>query len=70
VKRTPIQNSGGVGTSTCTGVYTYDMNPRIQSGADPGLAVGTTVYGQFWGRDPTSPFTVSLSDGFAFTIAP
>jgi hypothetical protein len=71
-KRTPVQTAAGAmpPPNNCTGWFTYDMNARIQSGIDPALVVGTTVYGQFWSRDPTSSFTVNLSDAIKFTIAP
>jgi len=71
LRRTPVQSSAGVfPPDNCTGVYVYDMNAKIQSGSDPALAPGTTVFGQYWGRDPTSSFTVGLSDAIHFTIAP
>jgi hypothetical protein len=71
VRRTGVQNSGGVWPpNTCSGVFQYDMNPRIQSGYDPLLVAGTTVYAQYWSRDAGSSFNTGLTDGVQFTIAP
>jgi hypothetical protein len=71
VRRTPVQNSGGDPLpNNCSGTYTYDMNARIQSGADLSLIVGADVNGQFWMRDPFSPFTTGLTNGIQFRICP
>jgi hypothetical protein len=70
-KRTAIQNSGGdPSPNTCSGTYVFDMNARIQSGVDAGLIPGVDVYGQFWMRDPTAPFTTGLTDAIQVTICP
>lgn len=71
VKRTPVQDSGGsmVGND-CTGVFTFEMNGRIQSGVDGGLVPGAEVFAQFWSRDPQSPGTTNLTDALAFTVCP
>jgi hypothetical protein len=66
VRRTSIQNSGGV--LPCSGTFAYDMNARIQSGVDSGLSSGATVYCQYWFRDPQAPFTTGLSNGLEFII--
>ena len=69
IKRTPPQSSGGnPPPSDCSGTYAYDMNARIQSGIDPGLTVGTSVYGQYWSRDPSDPHTTNLTDALEFLI--
>ena len=72
VRRTaPVVFTGGVWPpNNCTGASTFDFNARIQSGLDPALTAGTTVYAQYWGRDGGSTFAVALSDGLSFTIAP
>ncbi|MDP6538626.1 MAG: hypothetical protein QF903_10380 [Planctomycetota bacterium] len=71
IERTVIQHSGGAGAPPdCTGTYGLDFNARIQGGADPGLTAGTTVYGQYWSRDPQSASTTGLSDALQFTIRP
>ena len=47
-----------------------DMNARIQLGIDIALVPGVDVYGQFWMRDPTAPFTTGLTDAIQFPICP
>jgi len=69
--RTPPQNSGGSASgSDCTGTYSYDFNARIQSGVDPTLVAGAEVFAQYWGRDPASLSTTSLSNAARFLIHP
>ena len=68
VRRTPIQTSTGAGT--CGGAYALDFNAWIQSGKDPTLAPGVTVYSQYWYRDPQSASTTGLSDGLQFVVGP
>lgn len=69
IKRTAIQNAGGTG-GTCDGTYSLDFNQRIQSGIDPALTPGTTVYAQYWTRDPAAPSSTGLTNAVQFTIAP
>jgi hypothetical protein len=69
--RTALQNSAGnAPPDDCSGVFAYDMNARIQSGADALLVAGATVYCQYWHRDPPASFTTGLTDAVHFTIAP
>ena len=70
-RRTRGQDSLG-GPAPCTGSYSYDFNPRIQSGADPFLVPGALVYAQYWFRDPADPqgFASGLSDAVCFGVAP
>jgi hypothetical protein len=72
--RTPLQNSGGSSNpaSDCTGTYHFDFNAWIATGADPGLAAGQQVWGQYWARDPGyAPLSnVSLTNGTTFTLDP
>lgn len=71
IARTPIQNAGGnPPPADCSGTYAFDFNAWIRSGPDPSLLPGTTVYAQFWSRDPGSPSTTGLSDALQFTIGP
>ena len=71
LRRTAAQNSAGsMGTSNCTGSYSFDFGAQIQSGMNPALQPGNLVYAQYWQRDPQSSFGVGLSDGLAFHIAP
>lgn len=69
--RTPVQFSGGSGSGTdCTGQLTFDFNVHIASGADPSLTAGTTVYAQYWYRDPSATATSGLTDAVQFVINP
>jgi len=65
LKRTQVQFSAGAGP--CTGSFTYDFNARIQSGNDPALLPGVTVYSQYWFRDAGSSNT---SEAYQFVIGP
>ena len=69
--RTPIQNSGGnAGPDDCSGMYSFDFNAHIQTGLDPRLQFGRTVFAQYWCRDPASASTTGLTDGLRFVIGP
>jgi hypothetical protein len=68
-RRTPTQDSGGSLAGTdCTGTYSFDFNPLIQSGTEPGLGAGVYVNAQYWYRDPASPSTTGLTDAIEFGI--
>jgi hypothetical protein len=70
--RTPIQSSGGdpVAGSNCTGALAVDFNAVIQSGVNPQLTAGATVFCQAWYRDPQSAFHSALSNALQFPISP
>lgn len=68
--RTPIQSSGGNVLPDCSGNFAIDFNGVIASGLDPSLTAGTTVFSQYWYRDPQSPSTTGLTDAMQFTIQP
>ncbi|MBK7643347.1 MAG: hypothetical protein IPJ19_09880 [Planctomycetes bacterium] len=71
--RTSALGSGGtVGGSDCSGVYSFDFNAYIASGANPAILPGVTVDAQFWSRDPgfALPNNVGLSQAVHFGIAP
>lgn len=72
LRRTPVQNSGGSSSGAdCSGVYSFDFNAWIASGADAQLTiVGQQVNAQFWSRDPSAPFTTGLTDAVSFKICP
>ena len=57
LKRTPIQNAGGTPPPAvdCSGLFFLDVS--VWATLDPGLTVGSSMYGQFWSRDP------AISDG-------
>jgi hypothetical protein len=70
-RRTPVQlSNGSPAGNDCTGSFSYDLNPRIQSGADPSLTVGADVYLQYWSRDPSSVATTNLSNALRTRICP
>lgn len=70
--RTQVQISGGTGPANCTGTYSLDMNALIQSGVNPVLVPGVSVYAQYWFRDPPlgGSHPVGVSNAITFTIAP
>ena len=71
LKRTPPQSSGGSATGVdCTGTFSFDFNAAIQGGTDPTLVTGAEIYAQYWGRDPGSASTTSLSNALRFVINP
>jgi choice-of-anchor B domain-containing protein len=71
ITRTQVQNSAGnPPPDDCSGGFVYDFNDRIQSGIDPALTAGTTVFAQFWYRDPVAPFADGLTNATEFTIDP
>jgi hypothetical protein len=71
-KRTPAQNSGGTALPTidCSGTYSYFFS-HAYMGAQ-GITAGTTIYAQYYGRDPFIPdgTGASLSNALEFTICP
>ena len=71
VFRTPVIDAGGTpGIDDCSGIYSYDFDALIQSGANLGLTAGEIVYAQFWARDPGIAFATVRSDALRFGIAP
>jgi hypothetical protein len=69
IRRTPVQSSGGnAGPPDCSGSFTFDMQQHIQSGIDPGLIPGATVFAQYWFRDPPAASGSGLSDAVQFVI--
>jgi hypothetical protein len=72
-RRTALQNSGGnPPPEDCSGLYGFDFDALIQSGADPLLVAGQAVFIQYWFRDPAAPppFSTGRSNALAATIAP
>ena len=71
VLRTHGQLSGGtLGGADCTGSFAFHASQAWL--ASVGLDAGTTVYCQYWSRDPwtTSPHKIGLSNGLSFTVLP
>lgn len=69
----PVQTGGTAGQ--CDGHATFDMS-AFAAGSLGGFPAGflsvpgTTVHGQWWGRDPANSFTAVLTGGVTWTIAP
>ncbi|MCE9594118.1 MAG: hypothetical protein K8S98_07990 [Planctomycetes bacterium] len=71
IQRTPVTNSGGnPPPNDCSGVIGLDFNAWIQTGSDPSLIAGASVFGQCWSRDVASPSGTNLSNAIRFTICP
>jgi hypothetical protein len=71
VRRTPPVSSGGTfGADNCSGAPVYNLNQVIQGGGDPNLAVGSTIYMQWYYRDPVDPNGVGLTDAASVSICP
>ncbi len=71
IVRTPAQIAGGSLTGNdCTGTYSYHFTQLYM--LQHLLASNTTVYAQFWSRDPgfAAPYSIGLTDGLSFTICP
>lgn len=65
LQRTALQSSLGTPPPQyCSGSYAYAWtHSRLTA-----LGAGTTVYAQFWSRDPGSPSGSGLTDAVSFTI--
>jgi hypothetical protein len=71
LERTLAQSSGGAAIGLdCSGAFAYDFNALIQSGADPSLTAGRSVFAQYWYRDPPSASASALSNAVRFFIGP
>jgi len=71
LQRTPVQASLGASSANdCTGGYSFLFS--AQYAAANGLGPGSTVYAQYWSRDPSAsnPGNCNLSNAIAFTWAP
>jgi Tol biopolymer transport system component len=67
--RTPLQPTGGSPSGDdCTGALAFDFNAYVDSGANPALVDGVTVWAQSWSRDGADPFGTNLSGGVSFTL--
>jgi hypothetical protein len=71
VRRTGVQGSGGSAAgSDCTGAYAFDFNAWMRSGSDPEILPGSSLFAQFWSRDPQAPFATGLTDALRFFALP
>jgi hypothetical protein len=69
VKRTTLQNSGGnAPPDDCSGVFDFHFSDAYM--AANGLAVGSTIFCEYWYRDPTDPATFGLSNALYAEILP
>jgi Tol biopolymer transport system component len=69
--RTPLQSSGGnPPPSDCSGTYSFHFSQAYM--ASHFLSAGSTVYAQYWSRDPgfVFPNNIGLTNGLQFTICP
>jgi hypothetical protein len=70
-KRTAVQPSqGNPPPNDCSGHFSMDFNVYLAQGADPALAPGIEVDGQYWSRDPAASFSTSLSNAVHLTVCP
>jgi len=70
LRRTTLQNSGGVPPLPCDGTLSFDFNDWIQGGNEPFLQLGLQVNGQFWYRDPGDSLGVGLTNAVEFFVGP
>ncbi|MCK6447837.1 MAG: FG-GAP repeat protein [Planctomycetes bacterium] len=54
----------------CDGVYGFDFNAFVASGADPALVAGAKIACQWVVRDPADPTGTGLSGGLWFVLGP
>lgn len=69
-RRSTLLNAGGNAQLDCSGVFTFDLNQRIQSELDPLLTLGRDVYLQYWSRDGAASFGSNRSDALRVRIGP
>jgi len=66
LRRTTIQSSGGFAGYSCSGTFTFDFDAHVQSGTDPLLVAGATVWAQYWFRDFSG--TIGLTTALEFVL--
>ena len=71
LSRAAPRSTGGNGPPLdCSGSLTFTLDEWVASKKDLRLVPGTTVYGQFWSRDPGAVPATHLSSAVAFTLQP
>jgi hypothetical protein len=71
IRRTQPQDSGGTqGTLDCSGSYSLDINPLLQSGYFGAIQPGQLIFAQFWSRDLQASHGIGLTDGLRVTVGP
>ena len=72
LKRTPGMDSGGapLPANNCSGIYSFAFSQAYMT--TNAVAAGTTLFAQFWSRDPgfVAPNNVGLSNALSFTTCP
>ena len=69
--RAAAQATGGTWPPvSCTGSLAFDLDDWVAKAKDARLVPGTTVYGQFWSRDPGAAPPTHLSSAVAFVLQP
>lgn len=67
--RTGVISSGAdAPPDNCSGRFAMEFNPL--AAADAAIVSGTTVYAQFWYRDPAASFGTGLTDALRFLVGP
>ncbi|MBM3988968.1 MAG: CHRD domain-containing protein [Planctomycetes bacterium] len=69
VRRTPLQNSGGnPPPEDCSGTFDFHFSDAYM--AANALMVGSTIFCEYWYRDPADPATFGLSNALYAEILP
>jgi len=70
IRRTRIQDSGGLAPNDCSGQYSFHFSPQFFR--DENLDIGDAFYAQFYGRDPgfAHPANITLTDAASFIVLP
>ena len=70
VVRAPAANSGGTPTPAhdCSGTLSFPWTHAYMG--TQGMLAGTSVFAQFWYRDPLSSFGTGLTNALSFTLCP
>ncbi len=66
--RTSIANSGGSSQFPCDGEFDFFWSQAFN--ASQGIGAGTSVYAQFWYRDPGAASGTGLTDALEFSVCP
>ncbi len=68
--RTTAQNSGG-GACDCQGAFAFNFTAWASNGTPPPLVTaGSTLYAQYWYRDPAVPSSTGFSSAVQFDLLP
>jgi hypothetical protein len=70
VRTTPQYSGGSIDGDDCTGAYSFHFSQNYM--VQQLLAANTTVYAQYWSRDPgfAQPNNIGLTNATAFAIVP